>query len=106
MQFQRPFKVAIQRGEVTCSFRKWRRPQVKKGGQYNIHGYGAVEVTDVRAVKASRAKLADIQRSGFATRSKLLRYLKAEPKDTLFQVELCLSRRGASQTTTQVDSVT
>ncbi len=88
MQFQRRFKAAIQQGEVTCSFRKWRRPQVKIGGQYNIHGFGAIEVTDVRSVKAGRARLADIKRSGFQTRAELLSTLKAQANDTLFLIEL------------------
>ncbi len=88
MQFQRRFKAAIQQGDVTCSFRKWRRPQVKIGGQYNIHGYGAIEVTDVRSVRAGRASLADIKRSGFGTRAELLSYLKASNDDILCLVEL------------------
>lgn len=88
MQFQRRFKAAIQQGEVTCSFRKWRRPQVKIGGQYNIHGFGAIEVTDVQTVKAGRAHVADIKRSGFETRAELLRTLKADAEDTLFLIEL------------------
>ena len=88
MQFQRRFKAAIREGDVTCSFRKWQRPQVKIGGRYNIHGYGAIEVNAIQPVKAGRARLKDIKRSGFDTRAELLNMLNAESNDTLYLIEL------------------
>ncbi len=88
MQFQKLFKEGIRAGTITCSFRKWRSPQAKVGGQYNLHPVGAIEVTSVRLVTFSTVTDSDARYSGFADRSALARYLKAEDNDDVYRVDL------------------
>ena len=47
MLFTKPFKEAITRGEVTASFRAWKRPMAKADGEYNIAPFGAIRVTSI-----------------------------------------------------------
>ena len=88
MQFQKLFKEGIRAGTITCSFRKWRSPQAKVGGQYNLHPVGAIEVTSVRLVTFSTVTDSDARYSGFADRSALARYLKAEDNDDVYRLDL------------------
>ncbi len=88
MQFQKHFKEGIRNGTITCSFRKWRSPQAKVGGQYNLHPLGAIEVTSVCLVTFSKVKDSDARRSGFTDRSTLARYLEVNDKDDVYRVDL------------------
>jgi hypothetical protein len=65
MQFRKPFKQAIADGRVTLSFRYWRSPQVKTGGQYRILPFGTIEVADVRTVNPADISESDAIDSGF-----------------------------------------
>lgn len=103
MQFQKLFKEGIRAGTITCSFRKWRSPQAKVGGQYNLHPVGAIEVTSVRLVTFSTVTDSDARYSGFADRSALARYLKAEDNDDVFGWT-CV-RQQKRQATTQIEAV-
>ncbi len=88
MQFQKHFKDGIRAGTITCSFRKWRAPRAKVGGQYNLHPLGAVEVTSLELVNFSVVNDSDAQLSGFEDRSALARHLKAGENDEVYRVEL------------------
>lgn len=50
-------------GEITLSFRLWRRPRVKAGGRYRV-GDGQIEVDAVELVPFSAIDEADLRRSG------------------------------------------
>ena len=52
-------------GEVTCSVRIWRRPQVKVGGVYRM-GAGSIEVTSLHEISLADVTPALARRSGFA----------------------------------------
>ncbi|MCZ6856241.1 MAG: hypothetical protein O7G86_20185 [Gammaproteobacteria bacterium] len=88
MQFQKLFKEGIRAGSITCSFRKWRSPQAKVGGRYNLHPVGAIEVTSVSLVAFSTIRDIDAQHSGFEDRSALARYLKVGENDEVYRVDL------------------
>jgi hypothetical protein len=50
-------------GDITVSFRLWRRPKVKPGGRYPV-GDGHIEVDSVELVPFSAIKKTDIRRAG------------------------------------------
>ena len=87
MQFTKPFKQAIAAGRITTSFRAWRTPQAKLGGQYNIPPYGAIEVTRIRRQTLAKASAAAIKRAGFENRTALGEFLKADVDTPLYQID-------------------
>ena len=87
MQFQKLFKESIRTGSITGSFRKWRSPQAKMGGRYNLHPVGAIVVTSVSLVTFSTISDSDAQLSGFEDRSALARYLEADENDEVYRVD-------------------
>jgi hypothetical protein len=50
-------------GEITVSFRLWRRPKVKSGGRYRVAG-GQIEVDSVELVPFFSIDDNDLRRSG------------------------------------------
>ena len=59
---------AIERGEITLAFRRWRRPTVKAGGRLRTAvgelAIRSVDVVSIDAVTAREARMA-----GFASRA-------------------------------------
>ena len=82
MQFKKSFKEMISVGKVQRTYRCWKKPQVKVGGQYNIHPFGSIEVTSISALEATKITDAAARKSGFSTRQELLRALKVEDTST------------------------
>ena len=81
MQFTKPFKIGIRDGEIRVSFRRWKAPQAKPGGRYNIHPYGAIEVDRVREVRPVDITEADALAAGFESAAALLDYLRVSTDD-------------------------
>jgi ASCH domain len=63
VEFSRELRDGVLSGEITVSFRLWRRPQVKAGGRYRV-GTGQIEVDAVEFVPFSSITPADVRRSG------------------------------------------
>ena len=63
MQFSQELREDVLSGEITVSFRLWRRAQVKPGGRYSV-GSGRIEVDSVELVPFSTIDEADLRRSG------------------------------------------
>lgn len=59
-------------GEITVSFRLWRRPKVKSGGRYRV-GPGQIEIDSVELVLFSSITPVDVRRSGEVDRDSLRR---------------------------------
>ncbi len=59
-------------GDITVSFRLWRRPKVKEGGRYPV-GPAQIVVDSVELVPFASITGADIRRSGEADRESLRR---------------------------------
>ena len=57
-------------GEITVSFRLWRRPKVKAGGRYGVAG-GQIEVDSVELVPFFSIDDVDLRRSGESDRESL-----------------------------------
>ena len=65
MQFSRELRDDVLSGEITVSFRLWRRPQVRPGGRYRV-GAGQIEVDSVELVPFSSIDGADLRAAGEA----------------------------------------
>jgi hypothetical protein len=65
----------IANGEITCTYRAWKRPQVKVGGRYHV---GAVDlvVDSIDEVRLEEVSDRDARRSGFADRDALATFLR------------------------------
>lgn len=50
-------------GDITLTFRLWRRANVKAGGHYRV-GHGQIEVESVEVVPFSAITAADVRRAG------------------------------------------
>lgn len=63
MEFSPELRAGVLSGEITVSFRLWRRSKVKEGGRYRVLG-GQIEVDSVELVPFSLIDDADVRRSG------------------------------------------
>ncbi len=70
MEFSRELREDVMSGEITVSFRLWRRPKVREGGQHPV-GPVKIEVDSVELVPFASITVADIRRSGERDRESL-----------------------------------
>ena len=70
MEFSRELREDVMSGDITVSFRLWRRPKVREGGQYPV-GPAKIEVDSVELVPFASITAADIRRSGERDRESL-----------------------------------
>jgi uncharacterized protein YqfB (UPF0267 family) len=74
VEFSQELRQDVLSGEITVSFRLWRRPKVKVGGRYRVAGgLGQIEVDSVELVPFSSIDDADVRRSGEADLESLRR---------------------------------
>jgi hypothetical protein len=72
MEFSRELRPSVLSGDITVSFRLWRRPQVKAGGRYRV-GDGQIEVESVELVPFAFIDDEDVRRAGETDREALRR---------------------------------
>ena len=72
MEFSRDLRSDVLAGDVTLTFRLWRRPKVKAGGRYRV-GIGQVEVDSIELVPFASIDETDLGRSGEADLESLRR---------------------------------
>ena len=70
MQFSRELHDDIAAGDITLTFRLWRRRQVKVGGRYRV-GRVQIEVDEMELVPFSSITAADMRRASEADRATL-----------------------------------
>ena len=70
MQFSRELHDDIAAGDITLTFRLWRRPQVKVGGRYRV-GRAEIEVDDMELVPFSSITDDDVRHAGEPDRATL-----------------------------------
>lgn len=63
MEFSRELRDDVISGDITVSFRLWRRPKVREGGRYPV-GPAHIEVDSVELVPFDSITPADVDRSG------------------------------------------
>ena len=72
MEFSRELRDDVIAGDITVSFRLWRRPKVKAGGRYPV-GPAHIVVDSVELMPFSAITPADVRRSGEVSREALRR---------------------------------
>ena len=72
MEFSKELRDDVIAGDITVSFRLWRRPKVKAGGQYPV-GPVRIEVDSVELIPFSAITAEDVRRSGEPDRETLRR---------------------------------
>ena len=65
MEFSKELRDDVIAGDITVSFRLWRRPKVRVGGRYPV-GPAVLEVDSVELVPFSSVTEADVIRAGEA----------------------------------------
>ena len=79
---------AIDAGEVTLAFRRWRRPTVRAGGTLRTR-VGVLAIESVEPVSEQAITDADARRAGAAGRDELIAGLR--PEGTLYRIEFRLA---------------
>jgi hypothetical protein len=72
VEFSRELRAPVLSGDITVTFRLWRRPKVKPGGRYRV-GDGQIEVDSVELVPFSFIDNTDVHRAGEADLESLRR---------------------------------
>jgi len=63
MEFSAELRDSVLAGDITVSFRLWRRARVRSGGRYRV-GTGQIEVNSVELMPFSAITSADVRRAG------------------------------------------
>jgi hypothetical protein len=63
VEFSEDLRFGVLSGDITVSFRLWRRPKVKAGGRYRVLD-GFIRVDSVELVPFCSIDAADVRRSG------------------------------------------
>jgi len=72
VEFSRELRDQVIAGEITVSFRLWRRPKVRVGGRYPV-GPAHIEVDSVELMPFAAITPSDVRRSGEPDRETLRR---------------------------------
>ncbi len=72
MEFSRDLRDDVISGDITVSFRLWRRPKVRVGGRYPV-GPARIEVDSVELMPFAAITPVDVGRSGEPDRESLRR---------------------------------
>jgi len=72
VDFSRELREEVISGDITVSFRLWRRPKVREGGRYPV-GPVQIEVDSVELMPFASITPADVRRSGERDREALRR---------------------------------
>jgi hypothetical protein len=75
MRFTADAHARIANGEITRTYRAWKRPQVKVGGRYHV-GPVDVVVDRIDQVRVDEVSDHDARRSGFADQAALAAFLR------------------------------
>ena len=74
MLFSQELRDDVLAGEITVSFRLWKRPKVKPGGRYPVGpGPGVIEVDSIELVPFADITAADVREAGEPDREALRR---------------------------------
>jgi ASCH domain len=70
MEFSKELRDGIAAGEITITYRLWRRPQAKVGGRYRV-GLAEIEVDTMELIPFAGISDADVRRAGEPDRETL-----------------------------------
>lgn len=97
MQFDTQGSRGILAGQITVSFRNWKRPHAAVGGVYRLRPSGAVKVTGVRPVRLSDIESDDLRHSGFDSVAEVARFLKLPESASVTRIEFELTDEPAGK---------
>jgi hypothetical protein len=63
MEFSKELRPDVLAGDITVSFRLWKRPKVKVGGRYPV-GPATIEVDAIEAIPFGSIRPADVAKAG------------------------------------------
>jgi hypothetical protein len=63
VEFSKELRDDVVAGDITVTFRLWRRPHAKVGGRYRV-GRSEIEVDSMELVPFGRISAADVRRAG------------------------------------------
>jgi hypothetical protein len=86
MQFIRPLRDRIRKGEITCTVRMWQRAHVKVGGRYALPP-GEIQVTKLFEISVADITPELARRSGFTGVVELLKIAKHGAGRRVFLIE-------------------
>lgn len=86
MLFSKQFWEPIRAGEVTLTFRRWKRPQVVADRTYRSPA-GRLHVTAVTVVTPDTVTDNDAERAGHESADALRAQLRGDPADPVYRVE-------------------
>lgn len=95
MLFAARFHPGLADGTITCTFRAWKRPQVRVGGEYNV-GPVRLLVTAVAVVRREALGDGDARSAGFEDREHLLAELDRHLDDDRAIHRIDFTRTGAA----------
>jgi uncharacterized protein YqfB (UPF0267 family) len=72
VEFSKELRDDVAAGDITVTFRLWRRPQVKVGGRYRV-GRVEIEVDAMDTVTFASISKADVRRAGEIDKEQLRR---------------------------------
>ena len=84
------FREPIERGDITLTFRRWKRSQVIAGRTYRT-GVGRLVVEAVDVVNPNKISAADARAAGFGSRRELLEELRGEPEWPTYRIQFHLA---------------
>ena len=90
MLFSQSFWDGMQAGEVTVTFRRWRRRQAIAGHRYRT-GAGIIEVHEVDVIDEADITDADARASGFPSAAVLIGDLRGTPDLPLYRVRFTMA---------------
>jgi ASCH domain len=70
VEFSPELRERVLAGDITVSFRLWRRARVKAGGRYRV-GHGQIEVESVEVIPFGAITAADVRHAGEQSREAL-----------------------------------
>jgi hypothetical protein len=85
MLFEQRFRVGVQGGAVTVTFRRWKRRQAVAGRRYRT-AVGMIAVDAVDVVTEEEIRGDDVGRAGYPTREALLADLRGTPELPIYRV--------------------
>ena len=82
MIFSKELRDDVLAGEITVSFRLWKRPKVKEGGRYPVGpGSGLIEVDSIELITFADITDADVRRAGEPDREGRREYVAVASED-------------------------
>ena len=94
MEFSKPLREGVRRGEITTSVRIWQRPHVKVGGRYRMEA-GQIEVDAILPITLEDITPAMARASGFKGVVDLLKTAQHGPGRNVYLIQFHYVPPGA-----------